>query len=364
MSPKFGGKLIRDGVSLLLTIGCATLAGKLFYEFDIPAPYLLGSMLGVWFVSVAVRPMRSCLYVPRWFHKCVVLSLGVLVGAMFEPESIEQLLNWTITLTGMLIATVVATCVGYWYLTRLRGYDPVLALFCAIPGGQAEVILLSREFVDKDYVVALCHLIRVVVVFCSVPLALALIMGEAAVQESNRNLTGLPSLIDLPASTLLQFLAIALIGFTSARLIGAPVPYLMGPLFLSMALHLTGYVDIPRISEFVLLAQVTIGGAVGARLGQVEMKVLGPHIRDALINVSMVLAVFVGFAFLTSMLAGIKFFNVMLAFVPGGLYEITLLTLVFGFDVAFVAVHHATRMLFILLSLPGLIRLVSRRGAK
>ena len=42
----------------------------------------------------------------------------------------------------------------------------------------------------------------------------------------------------------------------------------------------------------------------------------------------------------------------MLAFVPGGLYEVTLLSLIFGFDVAFVAIHHGTRMLFILFSLP------------
>ena len=44
---------------------------------------------------------------------------------------------------------------------------------------------------------------------------------------------------------------------------------------------------------------------------------------------------------------GMDYLDVMLAFVPGGLYEVTLLPLILGFDVAFVAIHHGTRMLFI-----------------
>jgi uncharacterized membrane protein AbrB (regulator of aidB expression) len=31
--------------------------------------------------------------------------------------------------------------------------------------------------------------------------------------------------------------------------------------------------------------------------------------------------------------------------VPGGLYEVTLLALIFGFDVAFVAFHHTVRII-------------------
>ena len=36
----------------------------------------------------------------------------------------------------------------------------------------------------------------------------------------------------------------------------------------------------------------------------------------------------------------------------GGLYEVTLLALIFGFDVAFVAFNHITRVVLIFLSMP------------
>jgi membrane AbrB-like protein len=337
---------------LACTLACAAGTGMLFKLLGAPAPYLLGSMFGVWIASGLVKPLKRYFNIPRWFYITVVLGLGVLVGAMFSPETIDHMLKWVITVSGMLIATIIATFVGYAYLKWQRGYDPALALFCAIPGGQAEVIILSREFVEKDYVVALCHLVRVVFVFCSVPLVLALVVGEGAVGNSNARLAELPGVSELSFAVIGQFIGLALAGYAIARFVHAPVPFLIGPLLLSMGFHLTGMIDIPRINEFVFLAQVTIGGTVGARLGQVRVKVLAGYLRDAIVSVFLVTSVFVCAAYIMASITGMVYLDIMLAFVPGGIYEVTLLSLIFGFDVAFVAIHHGTRMLFILFSLP------------
>jgi uncharacterized membrane protein AbrB (regulator of aidB expression) len=44
-----------------------------------------------------------------------------------------------------------------------------------------------------------------------------------------------------------------------------------------------------------------------------------------------------------------------LAFIPGGLYEVTLLALIFGFDIAFVAFHHTLRVMMVFFGLPFVI---------
>ena len=41
------------------------------------------------------------------------------------------------------------------YLVRVRKYSFIMALLSCIPGGQAEVTAMSRDLVEKDYVVAL-----------------------------------------------------------------------------------------------------------------------------------------------------------------------------------------------------------------
>ncbi len=346
---------------LFATLSIAAVCGLIFKYLNMPAPYMLGSMLGVWCATALIKPLRPSMGVPRWFHIAVVLGVGVVVGAMFGPDTLGKMFDWVYTIGAMLLASIVATGAGYYYLTRWRRYEPSLALFCSLPGGQAEVILLSREFVDKDYVVALCHLVRVVFIFCSVPLGLALIMGESAVQTSNRVLSDLPSLFELPPLTLLQFVLLALVGYALARLLRTPIPFLLGPMVLSMLLHLADLIEIPRINEFIFIAQISVGGMVGARLGKVEFRVLAGYLRDALVNVVLVVSIFVAAAVLTATWVGLNHIDVMLAFVPGGLYEITLLSLIFGFDVAFVAVHHSLRMLSLLFALPWLLGLL-RRG--
>ena len=81
----------------------------------------------------------------------------------------------------MFIATIVATAIGLIYLTKLRKYEFNLALLSCIPGGQAEMILISRELTEKDYVVALFHLVRVTLVFCFVPIMLAFVQGSSKI---------------------------------------------------------------------------------------------------------------------------------------------------------------------------------------
>ena len=305
-------------------------------------------------MTAGIAPLRPLMSVPRWFHKGVVLGLGVLIGAFFVPGMVDRLASYPVTVTGVLLTTVAATAIGVLFLTRVRGYDRQLALLCSIPGGQAELLAIARETVERDYVVALCHLLRVALIFCSVPLVLALAEGRDAVAESNRVLRAMPSLFDLPPAVLLQFVGLAVGGFGLARLVRLPIPHLLGPMLASLVCHLAGWIALPRIYEFVFLAQVTIGGAVGARLGQVRVGELRRYFVDALMNLAIIIAVFGLGVTVILQLVTVDPVDLVLAFVPGGLYEVTMLSLVFGFDVAFVASHNLARILLVLGSIPFL----------
>ena len=321
-----------------------------------PAPYLLGSLFGVWLLGGMVRPVRNLLTIPRWLHVSVTLGMGVLVGAMFDPAIADKIARWSWTVAGMLLATVLATLVGYVYLHRLRGYPRLLSLLCCMPGGQAEILAISRDLVEKDYVVALCHLVRVATVFCATPLLLALIQGQAAVDVSNRVLGELPGLLSLPGITLIIFASVAVMGYAGGRVIRLPMPHLLGPLILSAGLHLLGVLDLPRIQEFVLLAQVVIGGAVGARLAQVDVRELMVYLLDAMVNAALLITIYAALALGLSTLLATAYLDILLAFIPGGFYEVTLLALLFGFDVAMVTFHHTIRVLLVFFGLPLAVR--------
>lgn len=341
-----------DILQLVTTFTIALIAGWLFLQINMPAPYMMGSLFGVWIAGGNLPRLQPYLGVARWFHKPVVLGLGVLIGATFNTEFLSQVGKWQITVLTMIITTILVTSLGYVFLTKFRNYDRGLAFLCSAPGGQAEIVILAKDITDKDYVVALFHLVRVVVVFVSTPLLMAAIQGSDAVFQSNVTLQAMPSLLGLETYQIMMFVTLAITGFVCATFIRLPMPHLLGPLLFSTLFHLMGWIDLPRVNEFVILAQLTIGGGIGARLSKVPFKELFGYLKDALANTTLIISAYILSALLIAKITATSFLSVWLAFVPGGLYEVTLLAVIFGFDVAFVALHHLIRIILVIASIP------------
>lgn len=336
----------------IITFSVALSVGWLFLQIDMPAPYLMGALFGVWVSGASIPSLQQYLGVARWFHVPVVVGLGVLIGATFRHSTLSQASAWWVTIVAMILVTAFVTLLGYLFLRKYRGYEPHLAFLCCIPGGQVEAILIAREMVNKDYVVALFHLVRVVIIFISTPFLLALIEGHDAVTRSNISLQVMPGILDLEIYQIGVFVGLASIGYVLARLCHIPMPHMLGPIGLSSLAHMAGWVELPRIYEFVILAQLVIGGAIGARLAKVPFRELFSYLKDATVNIAIILGGYVTAALVIAYASDASFLSIWLAFVPGGLYEVTLLALVFGFDVAFVAFHHTVRTMMIFMSLP------------
>ena len=352
--------VLSDVRKLAITFALATIAAYLCNALGLPAPFLLGSLFGVWFAGALVKPLQKQLGVARWIHIPVVIGIATMIGANFKPDILVSAKLWTTTMLAMIFATMLATTLGWLFLTRVRKYNFYTALLNSVPGGQVEVLFLARELVEKDYVVALFHLVRVVIIFCSAPILLALVADSGAVADSNAILQGMESVTDLQWQQIAVFLAIAISGNIAARIVRLPIPHLLGPLLLSSALHIAAVVEIPPLKEFLLLAQLTVGGAVGASLARQPFAQLCGYLIDALVNAAIVIMTYIGIAYAIATIADINVVKLILAFLPGGLYEVTLLAFIFGYDVAFVAIHHTVRILIIFIAMP----IVVMRGAK
>ena len=66
-------------------------------------------------------------------------------------------------------------------------------------------------------------------------------------------------------------------------------------------------------------------------------------------------------AWLISTWTGLPFAAVWLAFAPGGLAEMTLISLALGIDVAFVSTHHVVRVVFMVVAAPIVFNILERR---
>ena len=125
-----------------------------------------------------------------------------------------------------------------------RGLGSSLTVSSRAPSRSA--IAMAREMVDRDYVVALFHLVRVVIVFVSTPMLLGLIEGQQAVDRSNTALLTMPSIFSLPATDIVTFVGLGLFGWFLAKWGRVPMPHLIGPVGISTLFHLMGWAELPR----------------------------------------------------------------------------------------------------------------------
>jgi uncharacterized protein len=344
--------LSTDIAKLALTALFALSSGWVFSQFRLPVPYMLGSLIGVWVLGAVIKPAQPWLGVPRWFHIPVILGLGVIVGGAIGPGFFTSIREWWFTTLVVIVATVIATTVGFLVLWKGRRRPWLQALLGAIPGGQAEIAVISRDYVEKDYAVVLSHLVRVTFIFLSTPLILALVEGQDAVEQSYTVQNDLPGLLDLPPRKILEFIAMAFGSFVIARWIRMPMPHLLGPMLVSLVLNALGWVETVRLTEFVLLAQITIGGQIGSRLSRVPFREVVSYLIDGLLVSIVTLSIYTSFAIGVAALLGMRLLDAYIGFVPGGLYEVTVLSVLFGLDVAFVAFHNTLRVVLIYIGLP------------
>ena len=343
-------------INLFITLLVSYSCGLFLQHFNVPAPYLLGSLSITWVFGLLTGGKLIKPIIPRKFQLSVLICMSVLIGGAFSPSIIDLISKWSTTIFTMTIVTVISTFTGYLYLKKIRHYDHNLSILCSLPGGQAEIAAVSTQLVDKDYVVAFCHLVRVTLVFCLTPLILGFIKGEQGIAESNIALNSLSSIFDLSLQTLLQLFCLGIGGYGLAYLARLPMPHLLGPMLLSGGLHISGLISIPRISELVILAQITVASAIGARLSQVKINELSSYLIDAFLVAILTISIFCIAALLLANFGYGDFIKILLAFVPGGLYEVTLLALIFGYDLVFVALHHSIRFILIFLLLPFIVK--------
>ena len=83
--------VLSDIQNIIVTSSIAFFAGHVFKIFGLPAPFLLGSLFGVWVIAGLIPPLRSRVGIPRWVFVPVILGLGALIGANFLPDILAHI---------------------------------------------------------------------------------------------------------------------------------------------------------------------------------------------------------------------------------------------------------------------------------
>lgn len=333
---------------------CLGLVGGFFASaLRVPLPWMLGPMAICAAAALSGLPVLA----PVGLRPVVIPILGVMLGAGFSPDILDQLGAWAGSFLLLPPFLAVAGSAAWVFYTRIGGYDARTAFFCAAPGGLNEMILMGEAAGADDRRIALAHAIRVFLVIAVIALGFALIEGTTSAGLAAAH-TGFADLALTDAALLL---GAALLTPRLARHARLPAPSLFGPMLASAALHLSGIVTAPPPTLLVLAAQLVIGTVLGCRFVGATLRETGRDFALGAGATCILLGVTLLFAGLVATLTATPASQAILAFAPGGLAEMSLLALAKNQDVAYVASAHVARIVIVLFAVPPLFRAIGPR---
>ena len=325
----------------LATLLLAIIGALIFQVLELPLPFLFGPMTACLLAALAGAQLKEMGNVATLARTI----LGVAIGASITPETVSRIpqLLGSVALIPVYVALIGLVGVPFF---RRQGYDPATSWYAAMPGGLPDMVAFGKEAGGDARALALIHATRMLIVVTIAPIILTFLYGASlsgALGEPAR---------DLPSSELVMMAAAALFGWKVAEKIGLFGASILGPMMLTAALSLGGFINYRPPVETIVVAQLFIGLGVGVQYVGVTLRELRSFILSGIAFVAILAILAAAFTEIVTLTGLAKPIEGFLAFAPGGQAEMTILALAAGADLGFIIVHHLTRVVIVIMGAP------------
>lgn len=322
--------------------GFGFIGGLFAYLIGAPMPFMLGGIIGAAaFVLWYERNGAQLPKLSRWVRLAFMAIIGTIIGSRFTPDLLTILPQFWPSALALIPFIILAHAGSYAILRGVGGYARLDAYFAALPGGIVDSAALAEEAGADLRVVTSQHFIRIILVVTSIPFLFLVIQGDAvgsAAGESMANAT-----YDFQDIAIL--LAVAIVGLGLGRLSRLPVSHMLGPLFLALALSVSGAVTINVPDWLLHFAQYMIGVGLGAQFSGVSRRLLARGLGLGILVGVYMLALGATIALILTNFVPAPFPPLFISFASGGLAEMSLIALSLNFNPVIVALHHLFRIL-------------------
>ncbi len=336
------------------TLVVGTIGGTTAYLMNMPLPWMLGPMVLVFALVMLKVPLDS----PGKLRPYVFPVIGVMLGSGFDTETFGHLARWGLSLAGLgLYLTVAAALVVPFYI-KVGKLDPITAFFSAMPGGLNEMTIIGGAMGGDEKRIILAHGGRILVSIALIAFWFRIVLGYEVTGVSP---AGTGDSLSLTAAAIL--LACAVIGTWIGDKLKLPAPGLLGPLVLSAAVHMLGITHSQPPALLVITAQIILGSTLGSRFRGAAGKLVLHTLLLTFGGTVITLALLLVFALVFHGLFAQTVEQVLLAYAPGGLTEMSLVALAMNAEVAYISIHHLVRIVLIIAIAPTILpKIASRLG--
>ncbi|SEK75241.1 AbrB family transcriptional regulator [Pacificibacter marinus] len=331
--------------TLALAIGTA--GGASFWALNLPLPWMLGSMLACFCAALVKAPVHA----PSALRPYVIPIIGVMLGSGFDTQTFSHLLEWALSLAGLIAYIAIAAAVVVPFYIKVGRLDPVTAFFAAMPGGLNEMTVIGGELGGDEKRIILSHAARIVVSVSLIAVYFRLVLGYDVSNTSLPN--GIDATLSLKNGAIL--LGCAVMGVFMGNALKLPAANLLGPLILSAGAHMTGLTHSAPPPILVTFSQVILGTMMGCRFMGAKPRLIIETLALSAGATTVMLGISLIFAVTLHSLFGQTTEQVLLAYAPGGLTEMSLVAIAMDADVAYIALHHLARIVILVAIAPTIL---------
>jgi membrane AbrB-like protein len=336
---------------IALTLALAWAAALLCQALHVPLPWMLGPLFASAVLGMAGVPVLAS----GRLRNAGQWVIGIALGLYFTPAVLALIIE----LAPMLVAGVAwALALGYGFyrlLLRSNGGDRATAFFAAAIGGASEMAVLAESRGGRVDRVAAAHSMRLLLVVTIIP------FGFQALGLHGVDLQP-PAVTELRPLGLLVLAAASLVGVALLRRVGAPNPWVLGALAVTLALTASGVALSALPAAASQAGQLFIGVALGTRFTPAFVRAAPRWLGSVALGTLVMMAASAVFAGLLSRIAGLHPATALLATAPGGIAEMAITAKVLQLGVPVVTAFQVVRYVSVLTLTPVLFRWEQRRA--
>jgi hypothetical protein len=324
--------------------------GIIFATVGFPAPWLAGSMVaGVVAVYCGAR-----LVVPAWLRATAFILLGIQTGASVTWDTIERAAQWPFSIALLAVTVVAVTASGMRYFLKARGWTPATAFYASLPGALSLTLALADSAKADMRLVTISQCIRLFFLVAALPAAISLVSPEhAALPQPEHDSLG-------------KIVLLLVVGSAAGLLVErlkVPAGLILGSIAASAALYLGGLVKGAAPDAILVPTNVILGIIIAARFENFSLAQLKNAFGAGFTGFLIALAISVLGAAIAGFAGGLPLPLTLLAFAPGGLEAMVIMSFALNLDPAYVAAHQIARYVGIVLLAPPLTAWIFARAA-
>src|SRR5210317_1360788 len=349
---------IKENLSQLFTLKFITVflisfpSAIIAEQLNIPLAWFLGPMI---ITSIAALSGIKII-MPKIVLSFILIILGLHIGNYIDQNLFNQMFDWIWTSLIMLIYIIICILFVAKYLQKFANYSDKASIFSAAPGALGPLMILAENEKTDLSQVATSHLIRLIIIITIIPLIIVNNTGNDVLLSDDFNYLGQNHL------NLILLIFASLFFIFVFEKIKIPAALLSGTLFASGLLQITDVATYKLPDETVNFCLLILGSSVGCRFAEKTVKEIANNSLHSIVATTILVLLGLLAAYAATFFVDTNILTLILSFSPGGIYEVAVIEIAFDLDPDFVAFHHIIRLLFILFTVPIILKILKYKN--